>query len=342
MFTIKQSKSELWFDRIMECRASGLSDAQWCRENNIKAPTFYYWVKKLRIERSKPNNSLAILSLRQEQAVVPIHADETTVQVLKEEGKTPTSTSYIWLYRTGNWDKKTIVLFQYKPSRSGSNAKEYLQEFHGYLHTDGYAGYEKVEGIQRVGCWAHVRRKFVEAMPPGVEKLLVPCTAEVGKHYCDQLFKLEKELVDLSAHERKEQRLKQELPILGAFWCWLDTVTALKNSKLSKAVVYARNQKDYLENYLKNGNCSLSNNIAENSIRPFCVGRKNWLFSQSVKGAKASAAIYSVIETAKANGINPMHYLQYVFTYMPGSDMKDPENLESLMPWSKRYQDFIK
>lgn len=270
-----------------------------------------------------------------------LHADETTVQVLKEEGKSPTSTSYMWLYRTGKWDTKPIVLFQYQPSRSGKNPQEYLSDFKGYLHTDGYVGYEKVEGVIRVGCWAHLRRKFMEAMPKGAEKLLVPCTAEKGKHFCDELFRLEKECISLSSKERKEQRLKKETPILDAFWSWLDTIVALKNSKLSKAIIYAKNQKTYLENYLKDGNCSLSNNIAENSIRPFCVGRKNWLFSQSVKGAEASAAIYSIIETAKANEINPMHYLQFIFTYMPKIDLTNSKMLDAMMPWSKEYQEFI-
>lgn len=248
----------------------------------------------------------------------------------------------MWLYRTGKWDKKPIVIFDYQPSRSGDNPKNYLKEFKGYLHSDGYTGYDKVEGITRVGCFAHLRRKFIEAMPPGAEKLLVPCTAEIGKNYCDQLFKLEQVFSELPPKERKQQRLEQAAPILEAFWSWLETVTALKNSKLNKAITYAMNQKTYLENYLLDGRCSLSNNIAENSIRPFCVGRKNWLFSQSVKGAQASAAIYSMIETAKANEINPMHYLQYIFTYMPDGDLSCSTFLEAMMPWSKEYKEFIK
>jgi hypothetical protein len=202
-----------------------------------------------------------------------LHADETTVQVLKEEGKSPESTSYMWLYRTGNWDKKPILIFDYKPSRSGENPKDYLKEFKGFLHSDGYSGYDKVEDITRVGCFAHLRRKFVEAMPPGAEKLLVPCTAEVGKSYCDQLFKLEQGLTELTPEVRKQRRLEKAEPILEAFFGWLESVTALKNSKLSKAITYALNQRSYLENYLLDGRCSLSNNLAENSIRPFCVGR---------------------------------------------------------------------
>ena len=249
----------------------------------------------------------------------------------------------MWLYQTGNWDNKPIVIFDYKSSRSGAHPQDYLNGFHGFLHTDGYGGYEKVDGIVRCGCWAHLRRKFVEAMPPGAEKLITPCTAEIGKGYCDQLFKLEKEFAEFSYEERRNKRLEKEKPILEAFWCWLETITALKNSKLNKAITYAWNQKKYLENYLLDGRCSLSNNIAENSIRPFCVGRKNWLFSESTQGAEASAAIYSIIETAKANEINPMLYLQYIFTYMPEADIKNnPDIMESMMPWSKDYQEFIK
>jgi len=272
-----------------------------------------------------------------------LHADETTVQVLKEEGKAPTSTSYMWLYRTGNWDNKPIVIFDYKSSRSGTHPHDYLNGFHGFLHTDGYGGYEKVDGIIRCGCWADLRRKFVDAMPPGAEKLINPCTAEIGKEYCDQLFKLEKEFAEFPYEERRKMRLEKEKPILEAFWCWQETITALKNSKLNKAITYAWNQKKNLENFLLDGRCSLSNNLAENSIRPFCIGRKNWLFSESTKGAQASAAIYSIIETAKANGINPMHYLQYILTYMPMADFNNnPAILESMMPWSKDYQEFIK
>lgn len=140
----------------------------------------------------------------------------------------------------------------------------------------------------------------------------------------------------LTPEDRYTKRLELEKPVLEAFWCWLDSVQALKGSALGKAVTYARNQKPYMENYLLDVRCSLSNNAAENAIRPFTVGRKNWLFADTPKGAKASAAIYSIIETAKANGLNVYTYLEFLLMYMPDTDWRNhPEDLEDLMPWSE-------
>ena len=227
-----------------------------------------------------------------------IHCDETPVQVLKEEGKKPQTKSYMWLYRTGNDGKSPIILYDYQPSRNGDHAATYLKDFQGYVHSDGYSGYNKLTGIIRIGCWAHLRRKFVEAIPAKKSPDDPLTSAEIGRQYCDKLFAIEDSLKGLTSEERKAKRLELEKPILEAFWCWLDSVNALKGSALGKAITYAKNQKPYMENYLLDGRCSLSNNAAENAIRPFTVGRKNWLFADTPKGATASAAIYSIIETA--------------------------------------------
>ena len=147
----------------------------------------------------------------------------------------------------------------------------------------------------------------------------------------------------LSAEDRYSKRLELEKPVLDAFWCWLDTVQMLKGSALGKAVTYAKNQKPYMENYLLDGRCALSNNVAENAIRPFTVGRKNWLFADTPKGAAASAAIYSIIETAKANGLNVYTYLEFLLMYMPDTDWRNHlEDLEDLMPWSQMAQEICK
>jgi len=269
-----------------------------------------------------------------------IHCDETPVQVLKEEGKKPQSKSYMWLYRSGADGEPPIVLYDYKPSRSGSNAANYLKGFHGYLHTDGYAGYEKVENITRCCCWAHLRRYFVEAIPDKKSPDTPRTNAETGRDYCNELFELEKLLVSLSPEERKEERFRLEKPVLEAFWCWLNSLTPLKGSHLGKAVIYAQNQKSYMENYLLDGRCSISNNAAENSIRPFTIGRKNWLFCDTPKGADASATVYSIVETAKANNLNVFTYLNYLLLYMPSTDYRNyPETMDDLMPWSDRVQD---
>ena len=272
-----------------------------------------------------------------------IHCDETPVQVLKEDGKKPQTKSYMWLYRSGNDGKNPIVLYDYQPSRNGDHAVNYLKDFKGYVHSDGYSGYNKLTDIIRVGCWAHLRRKFVEAIPQKAKPDGLPTSAEIGRQYCDKLFAIEDSLKNLSAEERFCKRLELEKPVLEAFWCWLDSINALKGSALGKAVTYAKNQKPYMENYLLDGRCSLSNNAAENAIRPFTVGRKNWLFADTPKGASASATIYSLVETAKANGLNVYAYLQHLLLYMPDTEwQRYPEELDELMPWAPEVQEQCK
>lgn len=245
----------------------------------------------------------------------------------------------MWLYRTGNDNKPPVILYDYQPSRNGDYATAFLKDFNGYIHSDGYSGYNKLTNVTRCGCWAHLRRKFIEAIPSKKDADAPLTSAEIERDYCDQLFAIEKSLKDLSPEERKSKRLELENPVLDAFWCWIKSLNVLKGSALGKAVTYALNQEPYMENYLLDGRCSLSNNVAENAIHPFTVGRKNLLFADSPKGADASAAVYSIIETAKANNINDYTYLQYLRLYMPNTDWQNhPEYLEYLMPWSDAIQ----
>ena len=267
-----------------------------------------------------------------------LHADETPVQVLKEPGKKPQTKSYMWLYRTGNDGDVPIILYDYRPSRAGDNAEEYLKGFSGYLHTDGYSGYSKLADVTRCGCWAHLRRKFDEAVPIGKASEVSGSYAQQGIAYCNKLFKIEADLTDMSPEDRYNKRLELEKPVLEAFWAWLDSFVPLRGSKLATAVTYARNQKPYLENYLLDGRCSISNNIAENAIRPFVTGRKNWLFADTPKGASASAAIYSIVETAKANGLDVFLYLEQILMHMTDWDHTS-EYLDALMPWSDSMQE---
>ena len=264
-----------------------------------------------------------------------IHADETVIQVLKEEGKKPSSESRMWVYCSGNTGSPPVILYEYQPTRSGEHARRFLEGFKGYLQTDGYSGYNKVPDVTRCGCWAHLRRKYQEAMPRTGDKS--GSTAAVGFDYCNQLFSIEKELKELNPEERKKQRQERSKPVLEAYWSWLETVNPLQGSKLGDAVTYALNQKDALETFLEDGRIELSNNRAENCLRPFVVGRKAWLFADTKKGATSSAIVYSIVETAKANNLNVYKYLTHVFSTMPGMDFKNnPSLLEDLLPWSAK------
>lgn len=187
-----------------------------------------------------------------------------------------------------------------------------------------------------------VRRKgyFVDAIAKDIADVQTTIPAQAVA-YINRLFEIEKNLEVLSPTGKKEQRLTQEKPVLDAFWSWAETASAgiLPKSKLGEAFTYAFNQKEGLMNYLQDGNCSISNNLAENSIRPFTIGRKNWLFSGSPRGAEASAGIYTLIETAKVNGLNPRKYIQYILSDIPGSDFRrHPESLEDYLPWNAAIQ----
>lgn len=269
-----------------------------------------------------------------------LHVDETPLQVLKEPGRKNTTDSYMWVYSSIKGAAHPIRFFEYQPGRSGKYPRSFLSSFKGFLHTDAYKGYEKVVGVTRCFCWSHLRRYFVDALPKGIDKKEQTIPAQAIE-YINKLFELEKNLEILSPAGRYEQRLIQEKPVLEAFWSWVEkaAVGILPKSKLGAAFTYAFNQKEGLMNYLSDGNCAISNNLAENSIRPFTIGRKNWLFSGSPRGATASAGIYTLIETAKANGISPNRYIQFILSDIPGSAfMEFPEYLEDYMPWNPLIQ----
>lgn len=270
-----------------------------------------------------------------------LHADETTLQVMHEEGRKNTTDSYMWVYSTGQYGLHPIRIFEYQPGRSGKYPQKFLKGFKGYLHTDAYSGYQTIPGITRCLCWTHLRRNFVDALPKDIHSPEATLPSQ-GIAYCNKLFAIEKMLENLSSDQRRLERLKQEKPLLEAFWAWIDSVRGkvLPKSKLSEALAYALNHQEEFMNYLLDGHCSLSNNLAENSIRPFTIGRKNWLFSGSPKGASASAAVYSIIESAKANGLNPYKYLHFIFSELPGVQFgQHPEFLEDYLPWSPEVQE---
>ena len=264
-----------------------------------------------------------------------LHADETTLQVLQEPGKTPQSKSYMWLYRTSGDTNNPIVLYDYQPDRKAKRPAEFLKDFKGYLHTDGYEGYHDLpETIVIVGCFAHVRRKFDEALKIVPEKGRPESEAFRGKRYCDRLFGLERDFADLSPHERFKKRQELSKPLIDEFFGWLESLTTISKSSIGVAVNYALSQRKYLQRYLLDGRLEISNNRAERSIKPFVISRKNFLFANTPRGAKSSAVMFSLIESAKECGLNPFAYLLYVFSNAPNFDI--PNNLDALnllLPW---------
>jgi transposase len=262
-----------------------------------------------------------------------IHADETTFQVLKEPGKTPQSLSYLWCYRTSGDSAEPIVLAEYKPDRKKENPSAFLKGFSGYLHTDGYDAYHKLPPeIVIVGCWAHVRRKWDEALNVVPKSDREGCSALLGKRYCDRLFAIDRELASLDSDERYAIRLERMKPLMDEFFSWAGSIEERPKSAMGKAISYMFSQRQYLQNVLLDGRLELSNNRAERTIKPFVISRKNFLFANTTSGADAAAILFSLIETAKETGVDPFGYLVYVFKSAPSTDMNNPENLQALLP----------
>lgn len=293
----------------------------------LSRQTMSNWLIKASENRLEPiYDRLKVLLLRHDV----LHADETTLQVLREPGKKPQSKSYMWLYRTSGDATHPIVLYDYQPSRKARHAEEFLRDFNGFLHADGYEGYHKLpRSITVVGCWAHVRRKFDEALKVLPEKDREGSLALVGKRLCDKLFELERGFSALAPDERYEQRRVAAEPLMEDFFGWANSAKAVPKTPLGKAVYYAMSQKKYLERYLCDGRLEISNNRAERSIKPFVINRKNFLFANTPRGAKASAVMFSLIETAKENGLNPYVYLMKVLTQAPNDAIT-----HDLLPWS--------
>ena len=275
-------------------------------------------------------------TLREQLCREPVlHADETTLQVLKEPGRSSTSKSYMWLYRTSGCAKQSIVLYEYQPTRKAEHAETFLKGFSGWLHADGYQGYHKLpENIRVVGCWAHARRKFDEALQTLPKEMQRDAPAVIGECYCPRLFKLEQAFAELTPEERYEKRLEQEKPVLDALLSWANEMQAntAPKSALGRAIHYLLEQWPYLTRYLEDGRLELSNNRAERSIKPFVMGRKNWLFANTLGGAQASAVIYSLIETAKENGLDPYRYLLWVLQNAPQLSETDAAWAEQFTP----------
>jgi len=261
--------------------------------------------------------------LRQEILSGPlINIDETVVQVLNEPGRSNTSKSYMWVFRGGNPDRPALV-YQYHPTRSGQVPLEYLSGYRGYVQTDAYSGYDALgrrKGIVLLGCWSHARRKFIEVVKAQSDTKRKG-SADEALGYIGRLYKIESEAKESGYPAEEMYRVRQERskPILAEFKNWLiqKSVVTPPKGLLGKAINYSLGNWERLERYIEDGRLRPDNNLAENAIRPFVVGRKNWLFSGHPNGAAASAAIYSLIETAKANNLKPYEYVRCLFDRLP-------------------------
>jgi transposase len=258
-----------------------------------------------------------------------LHADETKVQVLKEDGRRPEALSWMWV--VARQGREPIVVFTYEKTRSGSVPKRLLEGFIGYLQADGYGGYNLVcsqPGVTRLGCMMHVRRKFFEAQVSSKKGR----TGKRGRAFIEELYEAESKCREFTPEERKVYRDLHARPILDRFRAWIveEMHTIPPKSAAGKALGYAYREWENLVRYLEDGRLSIDNGFAENEIRPFALGRKNWLFCDSEKGAEASANLYSLLVTAKLNGLNVYEYLKDVFTRIPLA--KTVEDFEALLP----------
>ena len=270
-----------------------------------------------------------------------LQADETPVLVNKD-GRPAGSKSYMWVYRTGRmYTECQIVLYEYQKTRNASHPREFLKDFNGVCVTDGYQVYHTIEGeredLKIAGCWSHARRRFdeaVKALPKAKQK---DSRAYLALTMIQAIYREEKLLKDLPAGERMIRRQLSVRPLVEAYFVWVrETLPKVpQKSKTWEGFNYSLNQEKYLKVFLDDGEVPMDNNAAEQSIRGFCIGKKNWVMIDTIAGAKSSAIIYSIAETAKANNLKPYDYFEYLLTEIPKHlDDTDRSFLDDLLPWS--------
>ena len=265
-----------------------------------------------------------------------VHCDETRVQVLKEPGRDPTSQSWMWVQASGP-PARPILLFDYTTSRAQEVPLRLLGDYRGYLMTDDYAGYNALAAqpsVERLACMAHVRRKFVDAQK--VQPKGKTGRADVALTMINKLYGIERDLKEMTDEQRFAGRQEKSLPVLAQLKSWLEKTQpqVASQSALGKALSYLGSNWSRLERYVEAGFLPIDNNAAERAIKPFVIGRKAWLFSDTPKGATASAQIYSLVETAKANGQEPYTWLRHVLERLPQAE--SVEDVEALLPWNWR------
>ena len=262
-----------------------------------------------------------------------LHADETTLQVLREPNRKPQTRSQMWLYRTGKYSEQQLILYEYQETRQKKHPQEFLRGFKGYLQTDGYSGYQHLSAdIKDVGCMAHARREFVEALELLQKDLRAGTTEMQAVAYFDKLFAYEESFSRMEPDERKAKRLEFSKPVLDELYTFAQHANVPPNRKIGEAFRYLLGQWKWLTVWLEDGRLEISNNRAERSIKPFVMGRKNFLFCNTPRGAHSSAVIYSIIETAKENNLDPFQYLTWILKTAPYLNMKNTEDVDKLLP----------
>ena len=273
-----------------------------------------------------------------------LHGDETRIQVIDEPDQKGSTQNWMWVYLTDEYSgSPRMVLFQYERTRAGYHPVEFLgDQFEGYFTCDGYQAYHSLpERITVTGCMAHARRRFDEALTvlkkDFTKEQLKETTAYQAMARIGMLYKIEEMIRDKSPEERYEERQKQAKPLLEAFFEWLHTLedSVDRSSLIGEAVLYTLNQEVYLKRYLEDGHLSIDNLAAERALKNFATGRRNWLFAKSIRGAQASATVYSITETSMLNGLKPYNYLTYVMEQMKDlSPFPEKEAMLELLPWS--------
>lgn len=270
-----------------------------------------------------------------------IQADETPVLV-NHDGRKAGSKSWMWVYRSGHlYQKRQIVLYEYQQTRNASHPREFLKGYDGICVTDGYQVYhtleKELEELTIAGCWVHCRRRFDEALKLISKSYQKESNAFLLMKQIQAIYREEGKLKDLSSDERLKQRQAVIKPLVDAFFAYLKTINVSKKDKFGDAVRYALNQEKYLRVFLTDGDVPIDNNASERAIRGFCIGKKNWQMIDTIHGAKSSAIIYSIVETAKANNLKPFDYVQHLLEEMPKHmDDRDCSFLENLLPWSEK------
>ena len=270
-----------------------------------------------------------------------IQADETPVLV-NHDGRKAGSKSWMWVYRSGHlYQKRQIVLYEYQQTRNASHPREFLKGYDGICVTDGYQVYhtleKELEELTIAGCWVHCRRRFDEALKLISKSYQKESNAFLLMKQIQAIYREEGKLKDLSSDERLKQRQAVIKPLVDAFFAYLKTINVSKKDKFGDAVGYALNQEKYLRVFLTDGDVPIDNNASERAIRGFCIGKKNWQMIDTIHGAKSSAIIYSIVETAKANNLKPFDYVQHLLEeILKHMDDKDCSFLEDLLSWSEK------